>query len=91
MSNFFETLPLPAAQRIEQLSRLAFELREDRRRLLAGHGADTEEALLERIAEGSVDAEQAYEHYLAARMLSAARETVRGELQAVLSALEART
>jgi hypothetical protein len=89
MDGYFEALPLPVGQRIEKLSRLAFELREDRRRLLAGHGAQTEEELLERIDEGSVDAEAAYDHYLDARMLAAAREAVRGELQAVLGALEA--
>lgn len=91
MNDFFESLPLPAAQQIEQLSRLAFELREDRRRLLAGHGVDSEEALLARIAGGSVGPHPAYEHYLGARSLAAAREAVRSQLQAVMTELEVQT
>jgi hypothetical protein len=89
MNEFYDSLPLPAAQQIEQLSRLAFELREDRRRLLESHGVDSEPALLERIAGGGVAAHPAYEHYLGARALAAAREAVRRQLREVMGELEA--
>jgi len=87
MSNYYDALPLDAAEQIEQLSRLAYELREDRRRLLAGHGADSEEALLERIRQGDVPEHPAYEHYLGASSLAATRAAVRSQLQGVLHEL----
>jgi len=90
MSNYYDALPLNAAEQLEQLSRLAFELREDRRRLLSRHGADTEEALLERIRQGDVAEHPAYEQYLGARSLAAAREAVRSQLQGVLQELGGR-
>jgi hypothetical protein len=87
MSNYYDALPLHAAEQLEQLSRLAFELRDDRRRLLSRHGVDSEEALLERIRQGEVAEHPAYEHYLGARSLAATREAVRGRLQGVLREL----
>lgn len=87
MNDYFDSLPLGAAEQLEQLSRLAFELREDRRQLLSRHGADDEEALLARIRHGEVAEHPAYEHYLGARALAATREAVRGRLQGVLREL----
>lgn len=84
MSDFFGSMPLEAAQQVEQLSRAAFELREHRRRVLARYAVDDEEALLEKIREGAIPEHPAYEHCLGARELGAAREAVREELRALL-------
>lgn len=83
MNNFFQDLPYAAAQRLERLSRLAFELREDGKQMLRQHGADSAQALLELIRTGAVAEHPGYDHYLAARVLAATREAVRSELQAV--------
>jgi deferrochelatase/peroxidase EfeB len=77
MSDFFETLEYDKAIEIDQLSSLAFELRENRTAVLKSYGAEDEAALLQQIQTGLVDEHPAYEHYLAARILAATRETVR--------------
>lgn len=87
VSNFFDEIALDGAQALEQLSRLAFDLREDRMRLLQQHGVDSEEALLERIRQGAVPEHPGYDHYLGARALAATREAVRGQLQSVMTEL----
>jgi hypothetical protein len=84
MNNFFANVPLAGAQRLEQLSRLAFELREDAARLLAPYGVDDPAALLERIRAGALAEQPAYDDYLGARILADAREAVRAELAAVM-------
>lgn len=83
MSSFFEDLPLEAAQQLEQLSRLAFELRENGKQTLQQHGVDSADALLELIRAGAVAEHPGYDHYLAARVMAATREAVRNQLQAV--------
>lgn len=77
MSNFFEHIDLDEAAEIEQLSRLAYELRENRFAVLKPYGVEDEAALLQQIQAGAVDEHPAYEHYLAARVLADTRETVR--------------
>ncbi len=77
MSNFFESLEFEEAEEIDQLSRLAYELRENRTSILASHGVDDEAALVQKIQTGAVDEHPAYEQYLAARILADTRETVR--------------
>lgn len=77
MSNFFESLDPDDAAEIDQLSRLAYELRENRAAILKLHGAEDEAALLQKIRAGAVDEHPAYEHYLAARIIAETRETVR--------------
>lgn len=77
MSNFFENLEPDEAAEIEQLSRLVYELRENRNAVLKPYGAEDEAALLQKIQTGAVDEHPAYEHYLAARVLADTRETVR--------------
>lgn len=77
MSNFFESLEFEEAEEIDQLSRLAYELRENRSAILTPHGVDDEAALLQKIQTGAVDEHPAYEQYLAARILADTRETVR--------------
>jgi hypothetical protein len=83
MSNFFEDLQFEGAQHLEQLSRLAFDLRENRTQVLQRHGADSEEALLRLVHEGAVPEHPGYDDYLGARALEATREAVRSQLQAV--------
>jgi len=77
MASFFENLDPDTAEEVEQLSRLVYELRENRSTVLQMHGAEDEAALLQRIQNGAVAEHPAYEHYLAARILADTRETVR--------------
>ena len=80
MASFFENLDPDTAEEIEQLSRLVYELRENRNTVLKTHGAEDEVALLQQIQSGAVAEHPAYEHYLAARILADTRETVRAVL-----------
>ncbi|HEX5676021.1 MAG TPA: hypothetical protein VFX83_11595 [Azonexus sp.] len=77
MANFFENLEQDAATELELLSQLIYELRQNRNAVLQLHGAEDEAALLQQIQAGEVDEHPAYEHYLAARILTDTRETVR--------------
>ena len=80
MTTFFDTFDLDAATQLEQLSRLIYELRENRQAILRSYGADDEIALLEQIYTGVVGEHPAYDHYLGARILAETRETVRAML-----------
>jgi hypothetical protein len=82
VSTFFERVPYEQAQQLEQLSRLAFELREHRKALLQPYGVDDEAALLARLVAGELEGPAAYDHYLAARVLEATRLTVRQQMGA---------
>lgn len=84
MVEFFEHVPYETATEIEHLSRLAYELRENRDAILKHHGADNEAALLQSIQRGEVAEHPAYEHYLAARILADTRAAVRAALVARL-------
>jgi hypothetical protein len=77
MTNFFVSIEPEEAAEIEQLSRLIWELRENRYAVLNLYGAEDEAALLQQIQTGTVDEHPAYEHYLAARVLADTRETIR--------------
>lgn len=81
MSNFFENLEPEMVEEIDQLSRLAYELRENHNAVLGPYGAEDGAALLQRIQDGTVAEHPAYEHYLAARILADTRETVREVLR----------
>ena len=87
MNNFFANVALPAAQQLEQLSRLAFELREDAAQLLAPYAVPDAPALLDRIRANDLPEQPAYEHYLSVCILADARESVRGQLAAVMREL----
>ena len=80
MANFFEKLDPDEVAEIDILSRLAYELRENRIAILRPHSAEDEAALLQKIRTGVVDEHPAYEHYLAARIIGDTRETVRAVL-----------
>mgnify|MGYP000111895565 CR=1 FL=1 len=77
MANFFEDLEHDVAMELEQLSQLIYELRVNRNAVLKRYGADDDAALLRQIQAGAVPEHPAYEHYLAARILSDTRETIR--------------
>ena len=77
MADFFENLDLDAATEIDQLSRLLYELRENRTAVLQQHGVADEAELLKQIQAGTLGEHPAYEHYLAARILDTTRETAR--------------
>lgn len=77
MADFFENLEPDAAEELQRLSQLIYELRENRNAVLSDHAVNDEAELLERIRAGAVAEHPAYEQYLAARILAATRETVR--------------
>jgi len=80
MASFFENLDPDVAAELELLSRLTYELRENRNAILEPYGAEDEAALLQHIQSGTVAEHPAYEHYLAARILAETRETARAVL-----------
>lgn len=80
MINFFERMDPDEAAELEQLSRLMYELRENRDAILKTYRVADEIALLELIYSGRVAEHPAYEHYLGARILHDTRETVRAML-----------
>lgn len=74
---FFERIPFEAAQELEEWSRLAFELRESSKHLLAPYGVATPEELLALIARGAAPQPAANDDYLAACFLVTAKEEAR--------------
>lgn len=80
MTEFFEGLDYEIAEEIEGLSRLAYQLRENRKAILDGYGVADEATLLECIRAGSATEHPGYEHYLAARILDGTRDAVRSAL-----------
>lgn len=87
MNKFFERLPLDAATQMEQLSRLQYELRENRSVLLSQYDVADEAALLELIVAGSIAEHPAYEHYLGACVIAKTRDEVNAELKSLLKEL----
>ena len=84
MSDFFTSMGPEDAIQLEKLTRLIYELRENRETILRGYGIDDEAALLAQIEAGTIAEHPAYEHYLSARILSETRGTVRTMLTACL-------
>lgn len=81
MSDFFHRVAPGAAADIERLSRLLYELRENRQHLLAQYAVADETALLARIRQREVAEHPAYDHYLGACILRQAQASARAELQ----------
>jgi hypothetical protein len=76
--SFFERIPYDAARELEEWSRLAFELREVCRQVLAPYGVATPEELLELLERGDIaNAASAGSDYLAASFLVTAKEDAR--------------
>jgi hypothetical protein len=80
MNNLFDGLAPDDAVEIEGLSRLLYELRRNRDRVLNHWGAADAPALLARIEAGEVAEHPAYEHYLSARILDETRQAIRDML-----------
>jgi hypothetical protein len=89
MKSYFEGLDHDDAELIESLSRVTYELRENRKLLLEQHGVEDEQALLDKIKTGEIAEHPAYEHYLSAHILATTRNAIRDELSLVLQ--EAKT
>lgn len=85
MSQFFDELDLDTAEQVEGLARLAYELRENRRRLLGGYGCAEPGELLAAIEAGQMAEHPAYEAYLAARILDATRTAARETLATLVA------
>ena len=87
MNPIFDSVPPQDALELEQVARLIYESRENRRKVLSADGASDEAELHARTASGAIDEHPAYEHYLAARILAdthaAARQVVGGKLQEI--------
>jgi hypothetical protein len=81
MAGFYDGLTPQDVETLDRLARLLLDLRESRQRLLARHRADDEDALLARIRAGEVAEHPAYEDYLGARAINAAREAIRADLR----------
>ncbi|HDH09163.1 MAG TPA: hypothetical protein ENG96_06790 [Gammaproteobacteria bacterium] len=86
MEDYFEGIDLDDAELIESLSRVTYELRENRKQLLEQHGAENELTLLDKITAGEVPEHPAYEHYLSAAILAATQIVIRDELSVVIQA-----
>lgn len=84
MNPIQDTLGPEQAMEVEQLARLIYETRENRRQVLDALGAQDEAALLARIVGGELDEHPAYEHYLAARVLASTHEAARTTMAALL-------
>lgn len=84
---FFERIPFEAAQELEDWSRLAFELRESSKHLLAPYGVSTPEELLALIESGAVPELPARDDYLAACFLVMAKEEARKAMADAAQAL----
>jgi hypothetical protein len=85
MPGFFDDLPIALAREAEALSALIHALREDRKTVLARHGAADEAALYAAIAAGEVPEHPAYEDYLSAGSLLLAHDAARVTLQQLLA------
>ena len=85
MQTFYRNVPYANVDHIEQASKLMFELRESRQKLLAQHGVEEEAALLEQIRSGALPEHPGYQHYLSARILGDLREAVRAELAGLVA------
>lgn len=90
MPNFYENLAPQDIEMLDRLSRLLIELRESREQLLARHGVNDEAALLERIRGGELPEHPAYEDYLGASTITAAREAIRNELKQYMLEIQPR-
>jgi hypothetical protein len=85
MTRFYQNVPSEAAVQIDALSRVLYDLREDRKLILARYGAADEATLLAMIADGKVEEHPAYDHYLGAKTLAHTREVIREQLRELLA------
>lgn len=79
-SQFYRDMAPEQSLAVQQLARLAYDLREQRKGLLASYGCTDEGELGRQIDDGAVAAHPAYEAWLACQLLTAQAEAARGEL-----------
>lgn len=79
-NDFYQSFAPQDAADIERLSRLIYELRQNRARILQPYKVAHENELMALILNGEVDEHPAYEHYLSARVLADTCESVRQAL-----------
>lgn len=87
MDAFYDNLSTADVETLDRLARLLLELRDSRALLLARHGVDSEQALLDGIASGALPEHPAYEDYLGARSIGALREAIRADLKACMQGI----
>lgn len=85
MRNIFDTLPPADALAMEGLTRLVYELRENRRRILDGWQVADEAALLAGVLDGTLPEHPAFDAWLGARVLGEAQADARARLAAGLA------
>lgn len=81
MNKFFDNMTTEEAEQVQSLTRLVYELRENRSTLLAKYSVRDEQALLQKITASEVNEHPAYEHYLSANILSQTRESIREDIK----------
>lgn len=84
MNIFYDKVNPEDAEQIEQLTRLAYEVREGRKSLLKLYQVEDEAALLAAIRGGQVAEHPAYDHYLGLQTLNQLRDGLRAELAELL-------
>lgn len=80
MKNIFNGIAHDAALEMGKLTHLTYDLRENRKLILARYGLQHEAELLNAIHAGTVPEHPGYEHYLAATILDETREDARALL-----------
>jgi ABC-type Na+ transport system ATPase subunit NatA len=84
---FYDKLSGGDVETLDRLARLLLELRDSRARLLASHGVEDEQQLLDRIASGALAEHPAYEDYLGARSIGVLREAIRTDLKTYMQGI----
>jgi len=86
MHDFYRRMPPEQAVEMERLSRLIYELRVHRDRLLGDWQAPDSGTLLARIRAGETAEHPAYEAWLAARILDDTRHEARSLIEELIAA-----
>ncbi len=86
MHDFYRQMPYEQAVEMERLSRLIYELRVNRDRLLADWQVPDAQTLLERIRAGETAEHPAYEAWLAACTLEDTRRQARRLIEELIGA-----
>ena len=77
MSTIYDELSADQAMELSLVARLMYESRENRRMVLSAMNVSDEADLLDNIRTGAIAEHPAYEHYLAARILSDTQQAAR--------------
>lgn len=80
MSTPYDSMKPEDAYELQMVTRLGYEARENRKRVLAAMDVDSEETLLAQIQAGEMAEHPTYEYYLAARILGDTHEATRTEI-----------